>query len=82
MQSAKELANQILQDISEINPYTAANKHLAFVWATGFLARCVAEMIWRDSDNQYVYRRVRERARDLKRETPLLNPGKDSAKNH
>ncbi len=80
MRNVKELADQILQDISEINPYTAANKHLAFVWATGFLARCVAEMIWRDSDNQYVYRRIRDRAREARAMAPLLNKEKDSAK--
>lgn len=71
MQNAKELANQILRDIAEINPYTADSKHLAFIWATGFLARCVAEMIWRDSDNSYVYRRLRDRAREHRRMAPL-----------
>lgn len=80
MKDSKELANQILTDIAEINPYTQEQKHLAFVWAVGFLARIVAEMIWRDSDNLYVYRRIRERARERKQMAPLLKDQKDPAK--
>ena len=61
MKNSRELANQILTDIAEINPYTANSKHLAFIWATGFLARCCAEMIWRDSSNWEIYKRIRAR---------------------
>lgn len=80
MRTVKDLANSILTDIAEINPYSREQKHLAFVWATGFLARCVAEMIWRDSDNQYVYRRIRERALAARGKAPLLDSQKDPAK--
>ena len=73
MRNTRELADQILRDISDLNPYTAANKHLAFIWATGFLARCVAEMIWRDSANWEVYKRIRYRA--SQKAAPLLDKG-------
>jgi hypothetical protein len=74
MQNVRELANQILRDISDLNPYTQQHKHLAFIWATGFLARVIAEMIWRDSRNWEIYRVVRERSRAAK--APLLDRDK------
>jgi hypothetical protein len=61
MKDTRELANHILADLSEINPYTAQDKHLAFTWATGFLARVLAEIIWRDSGNWEIYTRIRNR---------------------
>ncbi len=61
MKDSKDIADWILKEISRINPYTSADKHLAFIWATGFLARCVAEMIWRDNHNLEIFRRIRER---------------------
>ena len=71
MTNARELADRILRDISELNPYTHREKHLAFIWATGFLARCCAEMIWRDSANWEVYKRIRYRA--SQKVAPLLD---------
>lgn len=73
MKNSKDIADWILREISGINPYTSADKTLAFIWATGFLARVVAEMIWRDSHNLEVFRRIRESARRANRETPLLD---------
>ncbi len=61
MKDSKELAEWILKEISHINPYTSSEKNLAFIWATGFLARCCAEMIWRDNHNLEIFRRIRER---------------------
>ena len=71
MKDSRELANQILTDIAELNPYTAADKHRAFIWATGFLARVLAEIMWRDSSAYQVYRRICERAREAKTMAPL-----------
>ena len=61
MKDARELAEWILKEISRVNPYTSSNKNLAFVWAAGFLARCIAEMIWRDNRNLEIFRRIRDR---------------------
>ena len=61
MKNTRELAEWILREIRLVNPYTAADKLMAFIWATGFLARCCAEMIWRDSSNWEIYRRIRAR---------------------
>jgi len=61
MKDSKELADWILKEISGINPYTSADKSRAFIWATGFLARCCAEMIWRDNKNLEIFRRIREK---------------------
>ena len=73
MRNTRELADQILRDIAELNPYTQEHRHLAFIWATGFLARCCAEMIWRDSANWEVYKRIRDRA--SQNTAPLLDKG-------
>ncbi len=58
MKDTKDIADWILREIRLINPYTSADKTLAFVWCTGFLARCIAEMIWRDNHNLAVFRRI------------------------
>lgn len=71
MTNTRELADRILRDISELNPYTHREKHLAFIWATGFLARCCAEMIWRDSRNWDIYTRIRDQA--SQKAAPLLD---------
>ncbi len=61
MKDSKDIADWILKEISRINPYTGSEKHLAFVWATGFLARVIAEMIWRDNHNLEIFRKIREK---------------------
>ena len=61
MKTSKDIADWILREIATINPYTSEQKTLAFIWATGFLARCCAEMIWRDSQNLEIFKRVRDR---------------------
>ena len=71
MKDSKQIADWILREISAVNPYTSQDRHLAFVWACGFLARCCAEMIWRDSHNYTVFSRIREQARLRRAETPL-----------
>ncbi len=64
MKDSKEVADWILREISYVNPYTSKDKLRAFIWATGFLARVVAEMIWRDSHNLEIFRRIiRQRRR-------------------
>jgi hypothetical protein len=61
MKDSKDIADWILKEISRINPYTSADKNMAFIWATGFLARVCAEMIWRDNHNLEIFRRIREK---------------------
>lgn len=61
MRDTKEVAEWILREIKYVNPYTAANRTMAFIWATGFLARIVAEMIWRDNHNLAIFKRIIER---------------------
>ena len=61
MRSTKDWAQWILREIADINPYTSKDKLRAFIWATGFLARVIAEMIWRDNTNLTVFRRIIER---------------------
>jgi hypothetical protein len=51
MHNSRELADWLLTKIKDRNPYTSRQRHLAFVWSTGFLARIVAELMWRDSHN-------------------------------
>lgn len=64
MKDSKEVADWILREISYVNPYTSKDKLCAFIWATGFLARVVAEMIWRDNHNLEIFRRIiRQRRR-------------------
>jgi hypothetical protein len=64
MKDSKEVADWILREISYVNPYTSKDKLRAFIWATGFLARVVAEMIWRDNHNLEIFRRIiRQRRR-------------------
>ncbi len=58
MKDSKAIADWILREISHINPYNSQDKHLAFIWAVGFLARCCAEMIWRDTHNLEIFRRI------------------------
>ena len=61
MRDSKDLADWVLREIKYVNPYTAEDKTLAFVWATGFLARIIAEMIWRDNHNLSIFKRIVER---------------------
>lgn len=63
MKDSKEWADWILREISYVNPYTSKDKLRAFIWATGFLARVVAEMIWRDSHNLEIFRRIIQQRR-------------------
>ncbi len=63
MKDARELADWILREISHLNPHSSRDKTLAFAWAVGFLARIVAEMIWRDNRNLDLFRRIRGRNR-------------------
>ncbi len=63
MKDSKEIAEWILSEVRQINPYTNRDRNLALVWALGFLARCCAEMIWRDSDNLYLFKRIIARNR-------------------
>lgn len=61
MKDSKDIANWILKELASINPYTSKDKGMAFIWATGFLARVCAEMIWRDNKNLEIFRRIREK---------------------
>ncbi len=61
MKDAEEFANKILTDIAQHNPYNSNNKTEALCWGIGFLARVCAEMIWSDSRNWQIYRRVRDK---------------------
>ncbi len=63
MKDTRDVADWILREISRRNPYTSEDKLLAFIWATGFLARCCAEMIWRDNRNLEIFRRILDRDR-------------------
>ena len=63
MKTSREVADWVLAEIKQINPYTTSDRLLAYSWALGFLARVVAEMIWRDSDNLDVFRRIIRRNR-------------------
>ncbi len=63
MKDSKEVADWILGEISHVNPYSSRDKNLAFVWAVGFLARIVAEMIWRDTHNLDIFTRIIKRNR-------------------
>ncbi len=63
MKDTRDVADWVLREISRRNPYTSRDKLLAFIWATGFLARCVAEMIWRDNRNLEIFRRILDRDR-------------------
>ncbi len=69
--NTRELANHILKDIGSINPYTEQQRHLAYVWAVGFLARVIAEIIWRDSRALEIYKQARDRA--SQKVAPLLD---------
>ncbi len=60
MKNTRELAEWILREIRLVNPYTGDHKLMAFIWATGFLARCCAEMIWRDNRNLEIFRQILE----------------------
>ena len=75
MKDSKDIADWILREIASINPYTSENKTLAFIWATGFLARCCAEMIWRDNHNLTIFNKIRESARQKRAKAPLRNKG-------
>ena len=70
MKDSREVADWILREIASVNPYDNKDKHLAFVWACGFLARCCAEMIWRDNFNYTIFNRIRERALEKKKRGP------------
>lgn len=61
MRSSKDIADWILKELRYVNPYTATDKQHAFIWATGFLARIIAEMIWRDNHNLEIFRRIIDR---------------------
>ncbi len=63
MRSSKDITDWILSELRYVNPYTATDKLKAFIWATGFLARCIAEMIWRDNHNLEIFRRIIDRNR-------------------
>jgi hypothetical protein len=63
MKTSKDLADWILGEIAHINPYTSRDKLKAFIWASGFLARCCAEMIWRDNHNLAIFQRIIKRNR-------------------
>jgi hypothetical protein len=63
MKDSKEVADWILREIKQINPYTTNDRLLAYSWALGFLARVVAEMIWRDSHNLEIFRRIIQQRR-------------------
>ena len=52
----RALVDQILRDISEVNPYTSRNKEQAFIWATGFLASYLASL---SEEDPWVYKRLR-----------------------
>ncbi len=69
--NTRELANQIIKDLGTINPYTESQRHLAYVWAVGFLARVIAEIIWRDSRALEIYKTARDRA--SQKVAPLLD---------
>jgi len=58
MKNSQQVTDWILGQISRRNPYNSDNKDLAFIWATGFLAQCCAEMIWRDNQNLEIFRRI------------------------
>ncbi len=61
MKDSEHYAHWILNKISTVNPHTTREKNLAFIWAAGFLARCCAEMIWRDSRNLDIFLRILEK---------------------
>jgi len=73
MKDSKDIAEWVLREIAGVNPYTSQDKTLAFIWATGFLARCVAEMIWRDNQNYKIFAAIRERAARKLGKAPLQN---------
>ena len=58
MKNSQAVTDWILGQISARNPYNSNNKDLAFIWATGVLAQCCAEMIWRDTRNLEIFRRI------------------------
>lgn len=53
----RALVDQILRDISELNPYTSNNKEQAFIWATGFLASYLASL---SEEDPWIYKRLRQ----------------------
>lgn len=56
MGQQKQLANQILTDISKVNPYTSEDKSMAFIWAAGFLAGYIASLA---EEDMFVYKRFK-----------------------
>lgn len=44
----QELANQILRDLSRINPYTASDRTQGALYAAGFLAGYIAQLAEQD----------------------------------
>ncbi len=57
MKNSQQVTDWILGQVSARNPYDSSDKNLAVIWALGFLARCCAEMIWRDTGNLDIFRR-------------------------
>ena len=63
------LADQILRDIAEVNPYHQDEKHLAALWAAGFLSGYIAKESTRDP---WVYKKLRRHIQDLRAEQRRL----------
>lgn len=72
----RSLANQILRDLSQVNPYTRNDGMIAYIYAAGFLAGYLASLA---EEDPFIYRRfqkhvesTRQRNR-VRRQPPSTN---------
>ncbi len=53
----KAIANQILTDLSRVNPYTKRDDQQAYMYAVGFMAGYLASL---SEEDPWVYKRFRQ----------------------